>query len=91
MASRQLQNHSARQAEQLCRGVLKRREDHLGDSHPETLLSVWTLAALLEAKGSFAEAGDSPRTCVVAWSSVFTWQMDLFAALDSFSSIEWFL
>ena len=32
-------------------------EDQLGPVHPDTLQSVWNLADLLEAKGSFAEAG----------------------------------
>ena len=45
-----------REAEELRRRVVKRKEDHLGASHPETLGSVWGLAKLLEAKGSFAEA-----------------------------------
>ena len=49
-------DHSMREAEELCRRVVKRKEDHLGASHPETLGSVWGLAKLLEAKGSFAEA-----------------------------------
>ena len=45
-----------REAEELRRGVVKRKEDHLGASHPSTFVSVWNLAELLEAKGSFAEA-----------------------------------
>ena len=45
-----------REAEELQRKVMKRKEDHLGASHPKTFVSVWNLAQLLEAKGSFAEA-----------------------------------
>ena len=58
-----------REAEELRRGVVKRKEDHLGASHPSTLLSVWNLAKLLEAKGSFAEAEAFQSGCVVAWGA----------------------
>ena len=56
-----------REAEELQRKVMKRREDHLGASHPETYVSVWNLAKLLEANGSFAEAETFQSGCVVAW------------------------
>ena len=45
------------QAEELHRRALTGREGQLGPVHPSTLISVWNLAKLLEAKGSFAEAG----------------------------------
>ena len=45
------------QAEELYRRALTGREDQLGPVHPDTLISVYNLAKLLEAKGSFAEAG----------------------------------
>ena len=44
-------------AEELYRTALSGREDQLGPVHPDTLSSVYNLAGLLEAKGSFAEAG----------------------------------
>ena len=51
------------QAEELYRRALTGREGQLGPEHPETLQSVWNLAHLLEAKGSFAEA----RGISVGW------------------------
>ena len=45
------------QAEELHRRALTGREGQLGPVHPDTLLSVYNLAKLLEYKGSFAEAG----------------------------------
>ena len=45
------------QAEELFRRALTGREGQLGPEHPDTLSSVYNLADLLEAKGSFAEAG----------------------------------
>ena len=45
-----------RQAEDLYRRALTGREDQLGPVHPDTLDSVFSLADLLEAKSSFAEA-----------------------------------
>eukprot|EP00435_Cladocopium_sp_Y103_P064679 s1011_g26.t1 len=50
-------------AEGLHRRALAGREDQLGSTHPDTLSSVWNLAALLEAKGSFAEAASQ---CVIS-------------------------
>ena len=44
------------QAEGLYRRALAGWEDQLGLLHPDTLISVYNLADLLEAKGSFAEA-----------------------------------
>ena len=55
-----------REAEELRRRVVTRKEDHLGVSHPETLDAVYGLAKLLEAKGSFAEAEAFQSGCVVA-------------------------
>ena len=53
-----------RQAEELHRRALTGREDQLGPVHPSTLQSVYNLAKLLEAKGSFAEArGISVSLC----------------------------
>ena len=52
-----------RQAEELYRSALSGREDQLGPVHPSTLQSVYNLAKLLEAKGSFAEA----RGISVGW------------------------
>jgi hypothetical protein len=49
-------DHSTPEAEELLRKVLKRKEDLLGASHAETLLSIRNLASLLEVKRSFAEA-----------------------------------
>jgi len=51
------------QAEELHRRALTGQEDQLGPVHPDTLSSVWNLAELLEAKGSFAEA----RGISVGW------------------------
>ena len=51
------------QAEGLYRRALTGREGQLGPVHPSTLSSVWNLAELLEAKGSFAEA----RGISVGW------------------------
>ena len=45
-----------RQAEGLYCRALSGREYQLGPEHPDTLSSVYNLADLLEAKGSFAEA-----------------------------------
>ena len=45
------------QAEELFRRALTGREGQLGPVHPDTLLSVYNLAKLLEYKASFAEAG----------------------------------
>ena len=52
-----------RQAEGLYRRALTGREDQLGPAHPDTLRSVYNLADLLEAKGSFSEA----RGISVGW------------------------
>ena len=62
-------DHSMREAEELRRKVVQRKEDHLGASHPATLDSVHDLAKLLEAKGSFAEAEALQSGCVVAWGA----------------------
>ena len=51
------------QAEELYRRALTGSEDQLGPVHPDTLQSVYNLADLLEAKGSFAEA----RGILVGW------------------------
>ena len=45
------------EAEQLYRRSLNAKESQLGSGHPSTLISVFNLADLLEAKGSFMEAG----------------------------------
>ena len=49
-------DHSMREAEELRRKVVQRKEDH-------------DLAKLLEAKGSFAEAEALQSGCVVAWGA----------------------
>ena len=52
------------QAEELHRRALAGLEGQLGPVHPDTLISVRSLAILLEVKGSVTEAMPA---CVVAW------------------------